>query len=103
MSLRDEVLAAAARRAEALALGHAAALRELLHPDFIRTSHTGHVFDRERYLRSNIGGPNKWRGQQLHEPRIVAVGDVAVIHYKVSDVVETATGVGRHDMWTTQT
>jgi hypothetical protein len=65
VSEADDVRRAALDRADALAHGDRERLRDLLHPDFRWTSHTGEQFDRDSYLRSNTDGTNRWSGQEL--------------------------------------
>jgi hypothetical protein len=99
----EAVLAAARRRAGALAERDEATLRALLHPAFGWTSHTGARFDRERYLRSNIDGATIWHGQRLEGTVVAVEGDVAVLSCVVADDV-TVNGRRRvHRMPMTQT
>lgn len=81
------VLAAARERASALARGDAAALSDLLHPRFAWTTHRGEVLDRTAYVTRNTGGHAIWRSQDLDDVRVTVVGDTAVLHAEVSDVV----------------
>jgi ketosteroid isomerase-like protein len=87
----DEVLTAAHRRAQALANADAETLTELLHPEFVWTTHTGDVLDREAYVRRNTDGTTRWRAQHLGEPDITVVGDAAVLRATVTDEVEAGT------------
>ncbi|WP_309650263.1 nuclear transport factor 2 family protein [Nocardioides sp.] len=87
-----EVIEAALARAAALAVGDAEHLTALLHPDFRWTSHVGETYDREAYVRRNTGGHTVWRSQELVDPAVVVVGDTAVLHAHVTDVVLTADG-----------
>ena len=103
MTVRDEVLAAAERRAAALEAGDARALSALLHPDFGWTSHTGEHFDRDGYVNANVGGPTRWHSQQLTDVTISVVGDTAVLHCAVSDDVTTSGGRSASRMLMTQT
>lgn len=103
MSAADDVLEAAQRRGRALSAGDAGTLRELQHPDFVWVSHTGEIFDLDSYLRSNIGGPNRWHGQRLSDTRIAVAGDVAVLLCVVTDVVDRGTGTQEFRMLMTQT
>jgi ketosteroid isomerase-like protein len=84
----DEVLAAAAARADALARGDADALRARLHPLFGWTSHRGDTFDRETYVRRNAGGTTHWYGQALEDVRLVVIGDTAVLRCTAVDRIE---------------
>ncbi|MDY0908515.1 nuclear transport factor 2 family protein [Microbacterium sp. CFBP9034] len=103
MTIQDEVLAAAERRAVALAAGDERALRTLLHPDFGWTSHTGETFDRDSYVAANLSGPTRWHSQVLTDPRIVVVGDTAVLRCAVTDDVTTSAGRESFRMPMTQT
>jgi hypothetical protein len=84
----DEVLAAAAARADALARGDADALRARLHPLFGWTSHRGDTFDRDTYVRRNTSGDVRWDGQTLEGVRVVVVGDTAVLRCTAVDRIE---------------
>ncbi|QYN35455.1 nuclear transport factor 2 family protein [Pseudonocardia sp. DSM 110487] len=88
MRPEDEVLAAAAARADALARGDADALRARLHPLFGWTSHRGDTFDREAYVRRNTEGDVRWHGQTLEDVRVVVVGDTAVLRCTAVDRIE---------------
>lgn len=87
VNLGEAVLAAAQRRARALAAGDTDALVGLLHPDFGWTSHTGEYFDRDGYLPANLGGPTRWHSQILEDVTVTAVGDAAVLRCVVTDDV----------------
>ncbi|GEP40440.1 hypothetical protein NPS01_41030 [Nocardioides psychrotolerans] len=82
-----EVIEAALARAAALAVGDAARLAALLHPDFRWTSHMGETYDRADYVRRNTEGHTVWRSQELVDPEVVVVGDTAVLRAEVTDVV----------------
>ena len=82
-----DVLAAANRRAAALAAADAGALRDLLHPDFRWTSHRGQVLDRATYIQGNTAGSLSWQRQQLDHVQVVVVGDTAVLLAVVTDEV----------------
>lgn len=99
----EEVLAAARARAEALGRRDEVALRRLLHPRFVWTSHRGEVLDREDYLRSNTRGANRWYAQLVEDPRAVVVNDTAVLRCTVIDDVDTGQGRQRYRMPVTQT
>jgi hypothetical protein len=92
MDVARRVLLAATARADALAAGDADRLRQLLHPEFIWTSHRGERFNRDDYVHSNIGGRNRWSGQTLQDPAVTVVGDVAVLRCTVVDTVDTGSG-----------
>jgi uncharacterized protein DUF4440 len=83
-----EVIAAAERRAVALARGDAAELRRLMHPEMRWTTHLGVVLDRDSYIAGNTDGSLLWRDQRLETPTVAIVGDAAVLHAVVVDVVE---------------
>ncbi|HET9945978.1 MAG TPA: nuclear transport factor 2 family protein [Actinomycetes bacterium] len=82
-----EVLAAAERRADALAARDARVLNDLMHPSLQWTTHTGAVLTREQYVVGNTEGALRWRSQRLAEPRVVVVGDTAVLTALVTDDV----------------
>jgi ketosteroid isomerase-like protein len=82
------VLAAAERRAQALAAGDAESLRELLHPHFRWTSFKGEVFDRDSYIASNTAGTLRWREQRLQDVEVMVTGDTATLLALVTDDVE---------------
>jgi ketosteroid isomerase-like protein len=84
----DEVVAAAARRAQALVERDREALLALHHPDLRWTTHRGEVLDRERYVRGNVDGGLVWRGQRLEDVAVVPAGAVAVLTAVVVDEVE---------------
>lgn len=84
----EAVLAAAHRRAAALATGRAADLSAVLHPAFRWTSHRGEVFDRHHYIAANTAGTLVWRRQEVLEPAVVVVGSTAVLTAVVVDEVE---------------
>src|SRR4051794_17359385 len=86
--MEDEVLAAAQRRAEALAAGDAEALRALHHPALRWTTHRGAVLGRDAYIAGNTESDLVWRSQRLEEPEIAIVGDTAVLTATVVDEVE---------------
>ena len=90
MSDERAVLAAAERRAAALAAGDADALRALLHPDFAWTSHTGAHFDRDGYIEANVAGPTRWHAQKLTDVTVVVTREAAVLRGIVEDEVTIA-------------
>lgn len=87
MDARRQVIAAAEARAVALAIGDSDALMGLLHPAFRWTSHTGETYHRLDYIARNTRGTVRWRSQQLLEVDVTVVGDAAVLHAEVLDVV----------------
>jgi hypothetical protein len=103
VTVQDEVLAAAERRAAVLASGDERALRVLLHSDFAWTSHTGEQFDLESDLASNLGCRTRWHGQVLRDPSIIVVGSAAVLRCTVADSVTTTKGREEFEMPMTQT
>ena len=82
------MLAAAARRARALADGDAEALRALHHPELRWTTYRGDVLDRETYVRGNTDGSLRWLAQRLEDATVVVAGDAAVLTAVVVDEVE---------------
>lgn len=98
MSDEQEVLAAAERRAAALAAGDAEALRALLHPDFSWISHTGRHFDRDAYIDANVGGSTRWHAQRLTDATVVVAGEAAVLRTPPgpATAADTRAGTGTH-------
>src|SRR5260370_38715291 len=95
MDVARRVLLAAKARADALAAGDADRLRQLLHPEFIWTSHRGERFNRDDYVHSNTDGRNRWSGQTLQDPAGTVVRGVAVRRCTVVDSVEAGNGGAR--------
>jgi ketosteroid isomerase-like protein len=89
---RAAVVSAARARADALAAGDVAALTDLLHERFRWTAHTGAIFDRDEYVRRNTSGTTVWRSQDLVDAEVTVVGDTAVLHAEVTDVVDGSSG-----------
>ena len=83
----EEVLLAAEQRAAALAAADPEALRALMHPCLQWTTFRGDVLSREQYVAGNTGGVLTWRSQRLENPRIVVVGETAVLTALVTDEV----------------
>jgi hypothetical protein len=83
-----DVLDAAHARARALADADEQGLRDLLHPAFGWISHAGAWFDRDAYVAANCRGGTRWLGQEIREPRVAVVGDIAVLRCLVVDTVE---------------
>ena len=102
MLTTDEVLNAALERAAALKRRDAESLVRLLHPKFCWMSHKGDRFDRDTYVRSNIGGQNNWHSQTLEEPTITIFFTTAVLTCIASDDVSTAAGRRQNRMPMTQ-
>jgi ketosteroid isomerase-like protein len=98
-----DVLEAAEERATALASGDADRLAELLHEDFRWISHRGETFDRKTYVDANTRGRTTWRHQDLGEPDVLVLGEVAVLWTVVTDTVETSAGPETFRMPMTQT
>jgi hypothetical protein len=88
VSAEREVLAAAERRARALADRDPDALRRLHHPALRWTTHQGEVLDRDRYVRGNTEGALVWRAQRLEDVEVTIVGAAAVLVAVVVDEVE---------------
>ena len=103
MSADQEVLAAAERRAAALAAADPDSLRALLHPEFSWISHTGRRFDRDGYIAANVGGPTRWHAQRITEAAVVVVGDTAVLRCVVEDDVAISDARTTFRMPVTQT
>jgi len=78
-SPEDEVIAAALRRAAALADADAAALRLLMHPDLQWTTLRGEVLGYADYIAGNTSGDLRWRAQRLADVKVAVVGDTAVL------------------------
>lgn len=89
MGAEEQVISAARDRASALAAGDAEQLADLLHEDFRWTSHLGQTYTRAEYVRRNTSGHTVWRSQELDSAQVVVVGDTAVLHAEVADVVVT--------------
>jgi ketosteroid isomerase-like protein len=92
MDAKHEVLDAARRRADALGAGDAESLLGLLHEDFIWTTHRGDTFDRAAYVERNTQGQTVWRSQRLDHPVVTVVGNTAVLHAEVMDIVDDRDG-----------
>ena len=92
MDASSQVIAAALARASALAAGDADRLTDLLHPDFRWTTHTGETLTRNQYVDRNTTGHTVWQSQDLADPVVDVVGDAAVLHAVVTDVVLTEAG-----------
>lgn len=103
MSEQDDVLTAVTRRAEALARRDGPELLSLLHPQFVWTSHTGELFDRDRYVDANVGGSIVWLRQDITDTNVCVVADTAVVRCRVTDVVNTGVGLRAFVMPVTQT
>ncbi len=99
----EDVKAAAAARAEALARRDGRALRAVLHQHFVWTSHRGDTFDVDGYVAANSGAGSRWLGQTLHDVRVTVVGSTAVLVGLVVDEVESDGGVDVFRMPVTQT
>jgi hypothetical protein len=78
----NEVVAAAQRRALALAAGDVEALRALHHPALRWTTHLGEVLDRDAYLADKGSG---WLAQRLADVHVAMEGDTAVLTAVVTD------------------
>jgi hypothetical protein len=82
------VIAAAERRAIALANADVPELRRLMHPEMRWTTHRGDVLDLETYVAGNTDRSLVWHEQRLEHPSVTVVGDVAVLTAVVVDVVD---------------
>lgn len=96
------VIAAAKRRADALSAADADLLKDLLHPQFVWTSHKGETFDRESYVSNNTGGELRWRCQHLVDPQVQVTANVAILRATVNDEVELDDQVAQFRMPMTQ-
>lgn len=103
MTDADDVLAAATKRAEALADGDVAALRSLMHPHLRWTTYRGEVLNRLAYVEGNTGNGLRWHSQRLVEPSVVVVGDTAVLTAEVLDEVDANDGRETFRLRLTQT
>jgi ketosteroid isomerase-like protein len=83
-----EVLAAAERRAAALAAGDVATLNGLMHPSLQWTTFTGRVLSRDQYIDGNTGHALRWKSQSLDGTHVEVVRDTAVLTAVVTDEVE---------------
>ena len=99
---RDDVLAAARRRAEALSSGDSDELGRWLHEGFVWTSHRGEVFDRAAYLEANTRRV-RFVSQELADPQVTVVGDTAIVVAAVRDVVVRNGEPSTYTMRLTQT
>ena len=97
------VLAAAEERARALVDGNAADLERLLHPDLQWTTYRGDVLTRSAYIAGNMGGSLRWLSQHLEEPKVIVVGDTAVLTAVVVDHVQRTANPETHRLRLTQT
>jgi len=102
MDAQTEVIRAAEARAEALAAGDAARLRELLHAEFRWVSHAGERFTRDSYIESNTNGLREWSEQRLTEISVVAHEETAVLRCTVIDTVDRGHGPREYRMPMTQ-
>ena len=62
-------------------------LQELLHEEFRWTTHRGELLDRSEYIRRNTQGETVWRSQTLSNAQVTVVGDTAILHADVADLV----------------
>jgi ketosteroid isomerase-like protein len=85
---KQEAIAAAERRAAALARGDTAELRQPMHRHLRWTTHVGAVLDRDAYIAGNTDGSLVWREQRLEQPEVSVVGDTAILTAVVVDEVE---------------
>ena len=103
MNQADEVVAAARRRARYLVERDAGALLEILHPEFVWTTHMGELLARSEYVARNTAGPLRWLAQTLHELDVTVVETTAVLRCIVEDVVDRDGDEQRYRMPVTQT
>jgi hypothetical protein len=83
----DDVLAAVAERAQALAAQDWALVDAQLHEDFVYTNSRGDRLTRSAYLDFLRHGPLTWTSQWLESPSVAVVGDTAVVTGVVVDDV----------------
>ena len=88
--MEEEVLAAAERRAAALAARDPDALRALHHPALRWLTHRGEVLGRDAYIAGNTASDLVWRSQRLEDPQVQLAGDTAILTATVVDEVERA-------------
>ena len=88
----DDVIHAAAARADALGRRDGAALLALHHPDLTWTTHTGAVLDRIRYLADKSAEQSRWLSQTLLNPRVTVIGTAAVLTATVVDTLDSPEG-----------
>jgi hypothetical protein len=102
VSVEDQIVRATQERTNALAASDRTRLEELLHPSFRWRTHLGQTMTRNEYVDRNAGGGLIWRSQTLEDPEVTVVGDTAVLHTVVSDVVVTEGGDEEFRMPVTQ-
>ncbi len=103
MDTTTEVIHAAEARAQALASGDAARLRDLLHSDFRWVSHAGERYDRESYVASSSAeAGNGWSEQRLTDISVVAHEQTAVLRCTVVDTIDGGHGPREYRMPMTQ-
>ncbi|MFN8074896.1 MAG: nuclear transport factor 2 family protein [Kineosporiaceae bacterium] len=103
MTDADDVLAAARARAAALAHRDEAALLDVLHEDYLWSSHRGTVQDRASYVEGNLRGRITWLRQDLDDAHVAVVGDTAVLRCVARDLVDLGEGPVTFTMPVTQT
>lgn len=103
MNQPDEVVAAARRRARFLVQRDTAALLDILHPEFVWTTHTGEVLARSDYVEANTNGSVRWLAQTLHDLDVTVVETTAVLRCVVADRVQRGPDVQVLRMPVTQT
>lgn len=97
------VIAAAERRAVALANADETELRRLMHPKMQWTTYRGDLLDRDAYIAGNTDGSLIWHEQRLEQPSVTVVGDAAVLTAIVVDVVDRGGNRETFRMRVTQT
>lgn len=103
MNHADEVVAAARRRARFLVERDTDALLDILHPEFVWTTHTGALLARTDYVDANTRGPLHWVAQALHDLDVTVVERTAVLRCVVEDRVQRGTHEQLFRMPVTQT
>ena len=103
MNQADEVVAAARRRARFLVERDVDALLEILHPEFVWTTHTGELLSRSDYVEVNTNGSLHWVAQTLHDLDVTVVKNAAVLRCVVEDRVRRGADEQSFRMPVTQT
>jgi hypothetical protein len=102
MDATTEVIRAAEARAEALATGDVARLRDLLHSEFRWVSHTGERFDRDSYVSTYLKNGADGSEQELTDISVVAHPQTAVLRCTVVESVDHGHGPREYRMPMTQ-
>jgi Domain of unknown function (DUF4440) len=95
-SATEAVLAAAERRADALARRDWPALERELHPEFRYVNAEGRRLSRDDCLAFVSDGAFRWNEQRLEDVQVTIVGTTAVLTAEVHDDVQL--GDERHEL-----